>query len=193
MRMYLDGKFRINPPLQAVHLAYLDRFHRVRHIKWDVGLLAKLRDPLREAAGLPLGLEGAYYVAGGMQPEYDNPAIIDYGTPPRGQPGFWCDWQSTGDGESFFWPYSEKGYAHDTWLEYLIEHFFTPWNYKLSGRIECSCHYYEYEYPNGDEEDEENMIEIPVVKKDELIIKNDNIIINNALGTFKEEEEEEEE
>ncbi len=187
MTMYLDGKFRINPPLQAIHLAYLDRFHRIRHMKWDVGLLAKLRDPLQEAAGLPLGAEGAYYVAGGIQANHDNPAIIDYNTPPQGQPALWCYWEPAGDGESLVWTFCDRVYPYDAWLEYLIEHFFTPWNYKLSGRIECSYHYCEYKRPKGNKKKE---IEIPLVDKSELIIKDDNIIINNELGTFKDEDRE---
>jgi hypothetical protein len=42
--MYLEGKFQINPPLQAIHFAYLERFSRIRHVKRDVALLEKWKE-----------------------------------------------------------------------------------------------------------------------------------------------------
>ncbi len=47
-------------------------------------LLEKLRDPLREAVGLPLGEEGAYYMAGeiSFDPNFTDPTIINYNEPP---------------------------------------------------------------------------------------------------------------
>lgn len=154
-------------------------------------LLEKLRDPLREATGLPLGLKGAYYVAGEMMCDPDDPTIISFSDPPPRQPGLWCSWEPTGDGESYVWRNGNKNYDYDTWLEYLIEHFFKPWNYKLYGRIECSYHFCKYVSPNGeeDEEDEENEVEIRYVEESELIIKDDNIVIENVLGTFRVEQE----
>ena len=189
--IYLDGKFKINPPLQGIHLGYLDRFNHIRHMKRDVLLLENLRDPLREAVGLSLGLEGAYYVAGEMMVSdyYDNPTILDSNRPPQGLPALWCCWQPTGDGEYFLWNHSDKYYNHKTWLEYLIEHFFNPWNYTLSGRIESSYYYCEYIYPNGDDEDDEDEVEVRCVEKSEIIINDDNIVIENVLGTFIDEQE----
>jgi len=183
---YLNGSFQINPPLQGIHLGYLDRFSRIRHMKRDVKLLKKLRDPLREAVGLPLGLEGAYYVAGEIFfSDYDNPTIIEYNDPPSGQPRLWCSWEASGDGESYYWTNGDKNYGHVAWLEYLIKHFLNPWHYKLSGRVECENYFCKYISPDGDEE--ENEVEIPYVEKSELIIKDDNIVIENALGTFRDE------
>jgi hypothetical protein len=157
-------------------------------MKRDVMLLEKLGDPLRKAVGLPLGLEGAYYVAGTEERLSEhNPTIIDFNEPPSGQPGLWCFWEPSGDGESLVWVNGDKTYGHDTWLEYLIEHFLNPWNYKLSGRIECSCYFCKYVYPNGDEENE---VDIRYVEKSELIIKDDNIVIENVLGTFRVDEQE---
>jgi hypothetical protein len=185
--MYLNGEFQINPPLQGIHFAYLERFGRIRHMKRDVVLLEKLRYPLRKAVGLPLGLDGAYYVAGEIPSEH-HPTIIEFNEPPQEQPGLWCFWEPSGDGESYIWRNGDKTYGHSTWLEYLIEHFLKPWNYTLSGRIECSDYFCKYVYPNG-EEDEENEVEIQCVDKSELIINDDNIVIDNFLGTFREEQE----
>jgi len=187
MMNYFEGKFQINPPLQGNHLGYLDRFSRIRHVTRDVKLLEKLGDPLREAVGLPLGEEGAYYMAGeiSFDPNFTDPTIISYNEPPQGQPSSWCHWEATGDGESYFCVNGDKVYGYDSWLEYLIAHFFNPWHYKLSGRIECHYHFFRYIHPNGEEEDEENELEIPSVQKSELIIKDDNVVIKNVLGTFR--------
>jgi hypothetical protein len=186
--MYLDGKFQITPPLQGNHLAYLARFAQIRHMTWDVTLLENLRDPLREAVGLPLGVEGAYYVAvQEIMPLDPDPAIITPNRPPNGQPALWCCWEPSGDGESYVWANGEKNYGHKSWLEYLIAHFFKPWHYQLSGQVECSYHFCKYVYLNDDEEDDENRVEIRCVKKSELIVKDDNLVIENVLGTFKDE------
>jgi len=177
--MYLNGKFQINPPLQAIYLAYLDRFHRIRHVKWDTTILEKLKDPLREAVGLPLGLEGVYYVAGEIYPR-DDPTVLEFNYPPPGQPGLWCHWEPTGDGESLIWKDVDKAYDFNPWLKYLIEHFFNPWHYKLSGKINC------HHYFNDIIRDEKNQeIEVSYVERAELIIKDDNIVIENNLGTFQ--------
>ena len=183
---YLNGTFKISPPLQGIHLAYLDRFSRIRHMRRDVGLLEKLRDPLREAVELPLGLEGAYYVAGKRGEESDDPTVIELNYPPLEQPHLWCAWEPIGDGGSLIWRNGGKNYDYGTWLEYLIAHFFNPWHYKLSGKMECNDYFSKYIYPNG-EEDSENEIEVPYVERSELIVKDDNIVIENDLGTFKEE------
>ena len=182
--MFSSGGFHINPPLQGIHLAYLDRISQIRHVKRDVSKLENLRDPLREMVGLPLGLEGAYYV-GERIPSKHNSSVIDINKPPQGQPRRWCEWIPTEDGEFYFWAY-ERTYGYDSWLKYLIEHFFTPWNYKLSGRIECHYHCYRYVSLSGDGKNE---VEIPCVEKHELVINGDNIIVKNILGTFRAEPE----
>ncbi len=183
---YLNGEVQINPPLEAIHLAYLDRFSRIRHMKRDVSLLEKLRDPLREAAGLPLGLEGAYYIAGkNFSIELDDPTILNRNTPPQGQTHLWCRWEPAGDGKSYIWRNGDKSYGYNEWLKYLIAHFFNPWHYKLSCRIECNEHFSKYIYPNGEEGEEK---EIPCVEKSELIIEDNNIVIENLLGRFRKDE-----
>jgi hypothetical protein len=181
LMLFLHGEFKIEPPLPGNHLAYLDKFSRVRHMKRDVKLLEKLRDPLREAVGLPLGLDGAYYVAGEIPVDRD-PTILNYNEPPLEQPGLWCFWAPTGNGESFAWRDVNKDYDYDTWLKYLIKYFFNPWNYKLSGKIDCCYYFSEFVYPNGEENEE---VEIQYVEEAELIIKDDNIVIENDLGTSK--------
>ena len=50
-----------------------------------------------------------------------------------GMPGFWCDWET--DGEKLFWNGTEKSYAMDEWLEFLIKKFFNPWGCTLTGKM----------------------------------------------------------
>jgi hypothetical protein len=157
-------------------------------MKRDVSKLEKLRDPLREAVGLPLGLDGAYFVAGEIPTNYKAPTIVDHNEPPKEQPGLWCFWEPTGDGESYTWKYGEKNYVYKIWLEYLIAHFFKPWHYQLSGRIECDYYFHKYVSKKGDD-GKEDEVRISYVETSELIINDDNIVIENELGTFKLEEE----
>jgi len=65
-------------------------------------------------------------------------------------------------------------------------HFFNPWHYKLSGRSECECHFCKYVPPKGDEY-KENEVNVRYIQKSELILTDDNIVIENALGTFRDE------
>jgi hypothetical protein len=78
------GAWSIDPPLTAPHLAYLRQFAEIRHMRRDVDKLASMLDPLREAVGLPLGFEGAYYVgttdAVGSQAKDDS--VLDGNNPP---------------------------------------------------------------------------------------------------------------
>ena len=50
-------------------------------------------------------------------------SVLDYNTPPDGQPGLWCQWVPTDDGNAIEWDQSEKFYDSAAWMKYLIEHF----------------------------------------------------------------------
>jgi hypothetical protein len=51
-------------PMKPEHVTYLKAFNGTRRMKRDAGKAARLGDPLREAVGLPVGREGAYFVGG---------------------------------------------------------------------------------------------------------------------------------
>ncbi|MGN6107779.1 MAG: hypothetical protein ACTHU0_21915 [Kofleriaceae bacterium] len=57
-----DGEFAITPTLKPEHRAYLAKFDEVRHMKRDPQEAGKMSDPVREAAGLPVGPNGDHYV-----------------------------------------------------------------------------------------------------------------------------------
>jgi hypothetical protein len=80
----------------------------------------------RQAAGLPLGREAAYFIGGGgfMGQDRDD-SVLDYNVPPKDQPGLWCQWP-TEDRTAIAWNGGEKFYCYVPWLRYLLEHFPAP-------------------------------------------------------------------
>lgn len=58
------GEFKLNKPLARKHRAYLVRFGETRRTKRDARRTSRRPDPVREAAGLPVGPDGAYFVGG---------------------------------------------------------------------------------------------------------------------------------
>ena len=130
----LHGSFTFDRPLAPEHLAYLDAFANTRRVKRDVEQLLGVPDPLREAVGLPLGPEGAYFIGDG-QPRRDDPSVLAYNHPPAGQfSSLNCNWAPTPDGtalENIATPAED----YVQWLDYLLKHFIQPWGYVLNGRV----------------------------------------------------------
>ncbi len=123
--------------LKPEHVAYLKQFSRTRRMKRDADRAAALLDPIREAAGLPIGKEAAYFVGGqGLAGQARDESILDYNKPPRGQPGLWCQWVPSADGTAIEWDGGEKFYEYTEWLQYLIKHFLAPWGYILNGEVQ---------------------------------------------------------
>ena len=81
------GEFTITPPLSADQVAYLKAFASSRRMKRNPDLAAKLPDPLREAVGLPIGEEGAYFVGAADENfgQGSTPDVLDSNSPP-GEP-----------------------------------------------------------------------------------------------------------
>lgn len=71
------------------------------------------------------GQNGEFYVGD------EDIAVGDYNTPPKGQPGLWCQWIIE-NGE-LKWDGGEKFYNYVEWLQYLIKNFFAPWGVILNG------------------------------------------------------------
>lgn len=94
-------------------------------------------DPVRIAAGLPIGGQGGYFVGSmkdcGQEETHD---VIDYNNPPNGQPEIWCQWTPTEDGTAIEWNGMEKFCNYVEWIKYLITHFLAPWGYVLAGSVE---------------------------------------------------------
>ncbi len=130
------GQFAVTPPLADNHRVYLAQFAETRRMKRNAEMAAARPDPLREAVGLPIGINGGYFVgAGSFAGQEYTSDVTDYNAEPSGQPGLWCQWVPTEDGTAIEWDGSEKFYRYTEWLEYLIEHFLKPWGYSLNGAV----------------------------------------------------------
>lgn len=145
----LDGSLVIAPPLTAEHRGYLAAFAATRRVRRDAVFTATRADPVRMSVGLPAGDEGGYFVgAGGMLgqegggpmldpggPKANSIGILDFNSPPMGQPHLWCCWQPATDGSSFSAPEAGSHYDPLGWLRYLVAHFLAPWGYRLNGDV----------------------------------------------------------
>lgn len=137
------GRFEItNGPMSKAHAEYLREFSKTRRMQRDIAKLEQclakgtFKDPLREAAGLPLGNQGGYFVGGrGYMGQDMDSSILDHNEPPVSQPGLWCSWTVTKDNQSIEWNKAEKFYHYIEWLEYLIVHFLNRWGYQIRGDV----------------------------------------------------------
>ncbi len=133
-----EGKFNLDKPLTPAHKAYLEAFASTRRMARNPTLAEKLPDPIRIAAGLPIGQEGAYYVGSkddGNFGQNRDSSVIDGNSSGRSMPGLWCQWTPSEDGTGIEWDGGEKFYAYQEWLAYIITNFLAPWGYRLNGTV----------------------------------------------------------
>jgi len=90
--------------------------------------------------GYTTEFEGSFSIEPAMQQEHV--AFINAyaernhrGDEPK-TPSYYCQWVVNNG--KLQWDMNEKFYNYVEWLEYLIEHFLSPWNYKLKGTIKYS-------------------------------------------------------
>jgi len=153
-----EGRFSITPALRPEHAAYLARFCTTRRMKRDEGITARFPDPEREAVGLPVGVEGGFYVgSAGLAQETRNSAkdwrnfgVLDPSQPPKGQPSLCCQWIPNQAGTALEWDQIEKFYGYQEWLQYLIDSFLQPWRYTVAGRVTWQ----------GEDEDDFGILEV---------------------------------
>lgn len=99
------GEITVTPPLNASEISFLYDFNNSRRVDRKSGPLV---------------------VSGGPNPKYDDPDIRNYNNPPADQPGLWCQWEATNEGESIEWDGNEKFYYADLWMKYLVDNLFGP-------------------------------------------------------------------
>ena len=131
------GSLSFNKPVAPWLADYINNFSDTRRMKRDVEKIKEMYPNWGDMCfNGELGEDGQYFV--GSRGDYysgnkDN-SIIDYNTPPTGQPGLWCQWVIE-NGE-LKWDGGEKFYEYEKWLDYLIDNFFDPLGYVLNGDIE---------------------------------------------------------
>jgi len=132
------GAFKLNKPLTIAQARYLEAFCHTRRMKRNEIMTATYPDPIREAAGLPLGAQGRHYVGASGKDcgQSETPDIVEYNNPPDGQPGLWCHWLGTSAGDGIEWDGGEKFYYYVEWLQYIVDHFLKPWGLSLYGEVE---------------------------------------------------------
>jgi hypothetical protein len=132
-----EGRFDITPPLSDLHREYLLKFSDTRRMARDESLTAKRPDPIREAAGLPVGESGCYFVGeSGFAGQDSGEDVLEHNTPPPSQPSLWCLWVPTEDGRHLKWDECEKFYEYVRWLRDVIcPQFLERWGYMLNGRV----------------------------------------------------------
>lgn len=107
----------------------------------DAAKTALRPDPVREAAGLPVGIEGGYFVGAGEFSGQEGmfgakvEDMLDLNQPPSDQPGLWCQWVPSEDGTEIVWDGGEKFYDYQNWIVYIVKHFLEPWGYSISGSV----------------------------------------------------------
>jgi hypothetical protein len=144
------GTWDVTPPLSSRHRAYLDAFYASRRQTYHAAVLEGIADPLRVAAGLPIGEDGCYFVnekgvsipwtSAGLDLEppsevASRKAVKDTNRPPAGQPSLWCGWLPSDGGEEIYGQ-DGKFYDYIDWAKYIVTHFLEPWGYKLNGTVE---------------------------------------------------------
>lgn len=183
-----EGGFSLSRTLTEEELNYINKFSETRRMKRDVNKLYELHKGEHGNPFLPYdqtyGNEGEYFVGGNDHAgQDDDESIIDYNVPPGSperekdenfnqywtrkqlailggecQPGLWCQWIVSDEGEALIWDGGEKFYNYIEWLKYLINHFFSNWGVLLNGKMEWY----------GEDRDDIGLI---IVKDNEVIVK----------------------
>lgn len=125
---YFKGGLSISPAPSEAFITYINRFAGKRHNTKDVEVL-KTRPRERENTFFgDFGPDGIYYVG-------SNAETLDYNKPGKGCPGLYCQW-IIDETLQLVYDNSENFHHFEKWLNFLIEHFFEPMEYKLNGRID---------------------------------------------------------
>lgn len=131
-----SGAFDLSPALNAAQIAYLKLFANTRRMMRSVTLVGVRPDPVRVAVGLPVGIEGEYFVgSSGYAGQEHSSDVVDFNCPPSTQPGLWCQWEPTDDGTKIQWNGVEKFYSYTEWLQYLIDNFLNKWGITITGEV----------------------------------------------------------
>lgn len=134
-----SGSFTCTPALNETQVAYLKKFAETRRMDRDPVIAATLPDPEREAVGLPVGEGGEFFVGGrGSYGQDKDQSIRNYNNPATSQPGLWCQWVPTEDGNRIEWDCGEKFYNYIKWIKYINEKFLKPWGIVLDGKVSWS-------------------------------------------------------
>ena len=143
-----NGEFKLDKPLTPEHEAYLIAFAHSRHMERNATITGTMPDPVREAAGLPLGDQAQYFVGASEinMGQDETSDVLDANRPPNGVPSLWCQWipevryvqgedQKGKPADCIAWDGGEKFYEYIDWIKYIIVHFLDTWGYVVDGEV----------------------------------------------------------
>lgn len=105
-----NGQINVEPPLSQKEIEFLNKFAASRRVQ-------RTRGPYYvEDDGCGKLIPGKHNMSG-------QEDVIDMNSPPEGQPGLWCQWVPTPEGDAIEWDGGEKFYSSVEWMQYLIDHF----------------------------------------------------------------------
>ena len=135
---YFQGAFNLTPALSAAQAAYLDAFLAVQHGFWPPEYIRQQPDLLRDAVGLPLGEDAAFYVGHcsnglkGRHPFIDKHRTTSPG--PGDQPHCGrCPWQLSSDQRQLLPSKKKLTTMPLKWLAWLVTYILAPWKINLTG------------------------------------------------------------
>jgi len=131
-----EGSFQVDGPLSAAALDLIHGLSTTRRMKRDSQKLADRLGITLEECLAKYGEEGQLYCG---EREFFGQAetsdIIDFNSPPVGQPGLWCQWIYDEDTGTIAWNEAEKFYFYVEWIEYLIQKVIVPEGRALNGSV----------------------------------------------------------
>jgi hypothetical protein len=123
------GFWMLTPALSLAQTDYLQKFARTRRVKRDPDAIENNRR--LATIGLDLGVDAEYFV----DVEDEDKSIVDLNLPPGSQPSLWYKWRVNDKGDRLEHTGGEKFDRYVEWLDYLVEHFFSPWGIKINGLV----------------------------------------------------------
>ena len=123
------GFWTLTKALSLAQTDYLQKFSRTKRVKRDPDAIENNRR--LTAIGLDLGVNAEYFV----DIEDEDKSIVDFNLPPGNQPSLWCQWRVNDRGDRLEHNGGEKFDRYVEWLDYLVEHFFSPWGVRIDGSV----------------------------------------------------------
>ena len=127
-----SGSLKFNNEVSVELQEYINRFSNTRRMPRDNEKIKEIYPNWKELCFFgELGNMGEYFAP--HTHNYDASIIDHNGFAVSVHPGLWCQWVI--EGNELVWDGGEKFYNYIDWLYYLIENFFDPLGYELSGDI----------------------------------------------------------
>lgn len=111
------GAVEVTPPMKPELVEFLTKFAQTRRMHRKKG---------------PDYVDGTGFMGQGADDD-----VIDHNRPPPGQPGLWCQWVPTDDGQFIGWDGGEKFYESAAWMKYIIDRYIAPAGHVCNGTIDA--------------------------------------------------------